>query len=127
MVRSILVSMDGSKAANSALENALHLAQIIGAELRGLFVEDESEVFPLTFAPSSPDVTTGTVETNVLPVALSQYLIKERERTGEQLRSCFEQNCHLKQVKGNFGALRGIARGLVEGIHITCLLLHPLP
>jgi nucleotide-binding universal stress UspA family protein len=105
--------MDGSKAANSALENAVDLAQIAGAELRGLFVEDESELFPLTFAPISPDVTAGTVETNVLPAELSQYLIKEWERTGEQLRSCFEQNCKLKRVKGDFGVLRGIARGLI--------------
>jgi nucleotide-binding universal stress UspA family protein len=113
MIRSILVPMDGSKAANSALENALDLAQITGAELRGLFVEDESELFPLTFPTAAPDLSLGTADTNVLPAALSEYLIKEWERTGERLRSCFEQNCQLMHVKGDFAVLRGIARGLI--------------
>jgi nucleotide-binding universal stress UspA family protein len=113
MIRSILVPMDGSKAANSALENALDLAQIAGAQLRGLFVEDESELFPLAFPPPAPDMGMGAVETSVLPPALSQYVIEEWERTAEQLRTCFEQNCQLKHVKGDFGVLRGIARGLI--------------
>jgi nucleotide-binding universal stress UspA family protein len=86
MIRSILVPMDGSKAANSALEDALDLAQIAGAQLRGLFVEDESELFPLAFPPPAPDMGMGAVETSVLPPALSQYVIKEWERTGEQTR-----------------------------------------
>jgi nucleotide-binding universal stress UspA family protein len=45
MMQSIRVPMDGPDEAMSALENAAKLASIAGAELRGLFAEDEEEFF----------------------------------------------------------------------------------
>ena len=110
MIQSILVPMDGSEAASSALENAAELARIAGAELRGLFVEDEEEFLPPAPALPVADAFAPALEP-LAPLRIpSEELIRDWHMTGEKIRSLFRQHCERQSVKGNFEVVRGIAR-----------------
>jgi nucleotide-binding universal stress UspA family protein len=107
MIQSILLPMDDSEAALSALENGAELARIAGAELRGLFVEDVGPFFAQVSVPGTdlfaPDML-------VPPPAPSQELLRDWQLTGEKIRAAFAQHCQRQSVKGDFEVVRGIAR-----------------
>jgi nucleotide-binding universal stress UspA family protein len=113
MIQSILVPMDGSEAAFSALENAAELAGIAGAELRGLFVEDEGEFLPPAYAAPVPEPLMPGLGTTAVPPVPSEKLIQEWKLTGTKIQAAFAQQCQLLSVKGNCAVVRGIAREVI--------------
>ena len=86
MIKRILVAIDGSESANSALSIAGSLAGIIGAELTGLFVEDTRR-----FTGGAEDAET---EKNVEAESVALY-------------QAFQDRCANAQVDGRFLSLRG--------------------
>ena len=110
MIQSILVPMDGSEAALSALENATDLARIAGAELRGLFVEDEGAFLPPAPAVPVAEPFAPGFEPLVPFPNPSEGLIRDWQMTGQKIRTVFREHCERQSVKGNVEVIRGMAR-----------------
>jgi nucleotide-binding universal stress UspA family protein len=105
MIKRILVAVDGSAAGNAALLEAARLAELTGAQLRAVFVEDEMRfmMFPaVTFMEGGVAV----------PVPLPQDALTKVEAEvkaeATTLRNAFQaaMKAHPK-AKGEFAAVRG--------------------
>jgi len=106
MFKSILVPIDGSEPSFEALRNAVELARMAKAEVRGLFVEDEAIFTPPVWAAPSPD---GLPDLTPSVLIFSQDVVKEWERTEKQIQEVFAEQCRAQDVKGALSILRGMA------------------
>jgi nucleotide-binding universal stress UspA family protein len=78
MIRSILVGLDGSEAAQSAARGAAGLARRLGARLRAVFVDDSAERARMTALPITPGAPVGGA---VPPAVLISLQDLEEETT----------------------------------------------
>ncbi len=104
MIKRILVPIDGSPSADSALQVASSIAGITGADLLGLFVEDEAR-----FVKAPPMVL--AVAENLTGEAISPLpmepdeLISEMEKAdseADRVERFFHERCGESDVNGRF-------------------------
>ncbi|MCB0321959.1 MAG: universal stress protein [Bdellovibrionales bacterium] len=108
MIRRILVPFDGSPSSRSALSIACNISGIIGAELVGLYVEDESRFVDVSLAAAiAENVTANPIINHPLPP--EQMLEVEEEVAGERavLRQLFRELCADDEVEAEFLSARG--------------------
>jgi nucleotide-binding universal stress UspA family protein len=104
MMKSILVALDGSPAALAALKIAARWAEVLEAELRGVFVEDEQR---FVYYPAGFSAEGGMPVPAPLPDA---DLAEENERVrkeGRAMRVAFEQAVHGQSRHSEFIQVRG--------------------
>jgi nucleotide-binding universal stress UspA family protein len=103
-MRSILVALDGSAPSLAALQQAVNWALALGAELRGIFVEDE---WRFVYYPSAA-FEGGMSSPIPLPEKKLAQEIEAVNLDGEAIRQAFDaavagklDNAHLTIVRGN--------------------------
>jgi nucleotide-binding universal stress UspA family protein len=104
MIRSILAALDGSPASLAGLKEAVRWAVILGAELRGAFVEDEQR---FVYYPAGFSAEGGVPVAAPLP---EEDMAAENEKVrqeGAQIRKAFEQALQGKSVRSEFIQVRG--------------------
>lgn len=102
-IRRILVALDASAHSLAALEASMELAALLGAELEGLYVEDEN-LHHLTRLPFAKEVDSVSGETRRLrPSDVETHLRRQAER----VRGSFERNARRHQVRWRFRTSRG--------------------
>lgn len=119
MIQSILIPMDGSAAAYSALDNAAALARIAGAELRGFYVEDESE-FMTGFGSVAPNSVLVGAGPSFLSPEVAKEIVSKWEETRQQLRTAFDRKLSDESLGGDFTVLRGVPAELIVEQAKTC-------
>lgn len=122
MMKQILVALDGSEAGRAALKESIRLAELTGARLWGVFVEDEMRfmMFPaVTFMEGGVAV----------PVPLPDDMLRKVESDVDKERLALRQEfdaamrAHPK-VKGEFENIRGgINTVLTEAARATDLIV----
>lgn len=102
-IRRILVAVDASSHSMAALEASVELAAALGAEVEGLFVEDE-DLHHLTRLPFAREVSSTSGETRKLqPRDVERHL----RRQAEIARHTLEQQAGRRQVPWSFRVSRG--------------------
>lgn len=101
----ILVTLDSSRASQSALESAALLAKVMHYELVGLFVED-TDLMALAALPFSREVRRSGVIQNLDP----DVLRKDVEAQTAAARSLMRQIAVRHHVRWSFRSVRGSLR-----------------
>jgi nucleotide-binding universal stress UspA family protein len=105
MIRRMLVALDGSAAAKAALAAALRLAELTGARLSGVFVEDEMRF--MTF-PAVTFMEGGVAVPVPLPDDALRKVEAEVRSEALALRKEFDAAIQAQpRVKGEFASIRG--------------------
>ena len=102
---SILVAMDGSPPSMAALEQAVIWANLMGAELRGVFVEDE---WRFVHYPTTASFEGGMSTPVPLPADKLEAENRQIKAEGDAIRDDFEKavagkvpNAAMTVVRGN--------------------------
>ncbi|HKI97960.1 MAG TPA: universal stress protein [bacterium] len=104
MMKSILVALDGSPASLTGLKEAARWAEILGAELRGAFVEDEQR---FVYYPAGFSAEGGVPVAAPLP---EEDMAAENEKVrkeGVEIRQAFEAAVKGKSLRTEFIQVRG--------------------
>lgn len=104
MMKSILVALDGSPASLSGLQEAVRWAEILSAELRGIFVEDEQR---FVYYPAGFSAEGGVPVSAPLP---EEELAAENEKVrkeADEVRRAFERAVEGKSFQSEFIQVRG--------------------
>lgn len=104
MMKSILVALDGSAASLTGLEQAARWAVVLGAELRGVFVEDEQR---FVYYPAGFSAEGGVPVAAPLP---DEDLATENEKVmqeGADLRKLFDKALQSHSLQGSYLQVRG--------------------
>jgi nucleotide-binding universal stress UspA family protein len=104
MMKSILIALDGSAASLAGLKEAVRWAEILKAELRGVFVEDEQR---FVYYPAGFSAEGGVPVAAPLP---DEDLAAENEKVrkeGEAARKAFESAVQGKSLRTEFIQVRG--------------------
>jgi len=96
MIKRILVAIDSSESAESALSVAASLCGIMKAELIGLYVEDESR-----FATAVQTSKTGTIDSAIETESLAVY-------------QKFQAACDRASIEGRFLSIRGKPQDIIR-------------
>jgi nucleotide-binding universal stress UspA family protein len=105
MIKSILVSLDGSAASQSALREALRWAEAARALVRGVFVEDEMRLMSF---PSITYVEGGLAVPTPLPEPEYRRVEAEMKKEAATIRASFDKALSAKTaLKGEFASVRG--------------------
>ena len=108
MIKSILVAVHRSPAAQPAMALAARLARAGGARITGLYVEDPSRFVyvPLFTAATSPILGEPPV---MAPLSPREMLAEEerQEQEEKELAATFEDICRKEQLTGQFQILQG--------------------
>jgi nucleotide-binding universal stress UspA family protein len=104
MMKSILAALDGSPSSLAGLKEAVRWATILGAELRGMFVEDEQRFL---YYPAGFSAEGGVPVAAPLP---EEDMTAENEKVrkeGEELRKAFQKAVEGKSFRSEFLQVRG--------------------
>ena len=104
MMKSILVALDGSPASLAGLKEAVRWAEVLGSELRGIFVEDEQR---FVYYPAGFSAEGGVPVAAPLPAG---ELAEETEKVraeGVEIRKAFMAALEGKSIHSEFIQQRG--------------------
>ncbi len=111
-MKSILVALDGSPPSMAALEQGVIWAELMGAELRGVFVEDQ---WRFVFYPSAASFEGGMSIPVPLPAEKLEAETRQIKAEGDAIRDAFE-----KAVAGKVpNAVMTVVRGNVNDILVS--------
>ncbi len=103
LIRRILVALDGSPHSQAALEAAAHLAELLRAELMGVFVEDVN-LLRLAELPFAQEVRRHTATIEKLEV---RYLHRQLQRQAEQAQADLKRVANAHALSATFRVARG--------------------
>ena len=105
MIKRILVALDGSDASLAALAEAARWAALAGAELEGMFVEDEMRFL---FFPALTYMEGGVAVPTPLPEEEYRKVETQVRAEGEAIRKTFQETLAARPgVRGDFATTRG--------------------
>ncbi|MDH4247742.1 MAG: universal stress protein [Deltaproteobacteria bacterium] len=109
-MKSIVIGMDGSPASQAALKEAVEWSRVLGAELRGVFIEDEQRF--VTY-PAGLSAEGGVP----ISVPLSEGALSEEnakvKREGDTLEQAFTAACKGLKTRTRFIRRRGDVNDLM--------------
>lgn len=103
VVRRVLVALDASETSHAALEAAAVLADRIGAELAGLFVEDENLLRLAGLPRATAFSSTGAPPCALDPVSMG----RELRIVGEEMRRWVDDVAARLRLRATFRSTRG--------------------
>lgn len=103
LIRRILVALDGSPHSQAALEAAAHLAELLRAELMGVFVEDVN-LLRLAELPFAQEVRRHTATIEKLEL---RYLHRQLRRQAEQAQADLKRVANAHALSATFRVARG--------------------
>lgn len=103
LIRRILVALDGSPHSQAALEAAAHLAELLRAELMGVFVEDVN-LLRLAELPFAQEVRRHTATIEKLEL---RYLHRQLRRQAEQAQADLKRVANAHALPATFRVARG--------------------
>jgi len=110
MMKSILVALDGSPASLAGLKAAVGWAEALGAELRGIFVEDEQR---FVYYPAGFSAEGGVPVSAPLPEDEMAAESEKVRKEGEEIRHAFEAAVQGKSIRSEFIQARGSVNHLL--------------
>ena len=112
MTGRILVALDHSHPSRAALREAVRLAEALGAELAGLYVED-AELFSWAMLPFGREVVAATGgQRRLSPAGLARSF----EVQAEQIRDEMKQALESHDIPWTFHVIRGRVPTVIEEI-----------
>lgn len=111
-MRSILVALDGSAPSLAALEQAVGWAQLLGAELRGLFVEDE---WRFVYYPTAATFEGGLSTPVPLPPDKLEQENEAAKAEGEAIKQAFLKAVEGRPIDAHMSILRGNVNEILTG------------
>jgi nucleotide-binding universal stress UspA family protein len=104
MMKSILVAMDGSPASLAGLQAAVGWAEVLDAELRGIFVEDEQRFL---YYPAGFSAEGGVPVSAPLPEDEMREEEARATEQGDEVQQQFEATLRGHTVRGELIRMRG--------------------
>ena len=104
MIKSILVALDGSPASMAGLQEAVRWSEVLEAELRGIFVEDEQR---FVYYPAGFSAEGGVPVAAPLPDPEMAEEETKVQKEAQEVRSAFEQAVKGHSKSSEFIQLRG--------------------
>lgn len=93
MLKRIVAALDGSPASNAALREAVQWSSRLGAELWGVYVEDEHRLF---YVPPYTQVESGVAVTVPLPEEEYTAMEQKMRKEGEEIKALFERQIAIR-------------------------------
>lgn len=120
-IQRILVALDASRSSLSALRNAVELAERLGAELIGLFVEDIN-LFRLAQLPLAWEMSIFSPAVRRLE---SMELERQLRVQAERMRAILQHACEERSIAWDFQVTRGpvAAELLTAGMNADLMIL----
>lgn len=112
MIKSLLVGLDGSAPSMAALEEGTKWAALLGAELRGLFVEDEQRFL---YYPAGFSAEGGMPIPSPLPAEQMEAENGKVRQEGARIRAAFEKVAAAHDLRGEFTQVRGNVTAVLTG------------
>lgn len=104
MMKSILVALDGSPASRAGLNEAVRWAVVLGAELRGVFVEDEQR---FVYYPAGFSAEGGVPVAAPLPEGDMETENEKVRQEGEEIHRRFDEALKAQSLRGEYTQVRG--------------------
>ena len=107
MIKSILVAIDESISSKSALNVGVELSKLLGAKIKGLYIENIARL--LEQQPSIMSTSPGSSRDaqHLLSTTKEKEVEQEFLEEGLCLNAIFEETCRKVDVKGSFSRNRG--------------------